>query len=429
MNKIRIERIVDIFCDNLEINNIRYRNIIKELMVNIISKYEKIGIKEIEDNQEYIIKSDNDKYSIEDFFLNRLLFNVTDFEITNSGSRAFYDPSINGVHLNRTKLSTLLDRYSMYNFTEEEKFLAAKKVVMHEFEHALQTQYDKGPRITSSEQYKNLYKRLLSSNMNLKLNPLYDGRKIGNKLGYGVIKQSGVKGSNKDIYKKYKGTFYLDQNNPKYFSEDNINEIFNESESLEISRSNQNISSFFPSGNRINIRNIESSNALITNYGFMLKTLLGEQITFEGMYQDRDKIINYFNNNYGDIFESVFKEHLERKYPNVKAIDGWSILNMAISEAKYSNENGAKEYSEMCHLKLNLAFSLCFDKLMKKRIELGEIFEESKQKWEEYKNLVIYNNDQEKNNQLPHVNVLLNLKEYIKLQKDKNNNLETQKLR
>ena len=70
MNKIKIEKVVDIFCDNLNIGNIRYRNILKELMVNIIQKYETCGIKEIEDDQQYLIKSNNGKYSVEDFFLN-----------------------------------------------------------------------------------------------------------------------------------------------------------------------------------------------------------------------------------------------------------------------------------------------------------------------------------------------------------------------
>lgn len=427
MNKIRVERIVDIFCNNLQISNIRYRSIIKELMVNIISKYEKLGIKEIEDNQEYLIKKDNNMYSVEDFFLNRLLFNVTNFEVKNNGNRAFFDPNSNSIFLNRGKLSNLLDKFSNYNFTDEEKFLAAKKVVMHEFEHALQTQYDKGPNINSVTNYKNLYKKLLEANMNLNLNPLYDGRRIGNKLGKGNKKQSGVMGNENDIYKKYKGTFYLEQNDPNYFMEDNLNEIFNESEALLISGSNQNLEIIFPSGNRTKVRNLESSNQLITNYGFILKMLLGEKNTFEGMYQDRNIIINYFNNNYGKIFEEVFKDHMEKHYPNVKSFDGWSILNMAINETKYSHENGAKEYSEICHLKLNLSFSLCLEKMIKRRLDIGETFENAKQMWEEYTNFVVYNKDVEKNKELPHIKVLFDLKEYIKKYKTIEDNLTNQK--
>ena len=61
MDKIKVEKIVDIFCDNINILNNRYRNIIKELMINIIEKYEKTGVYEVEDEQQYLIKSKNNK--------------------------------------------------------------------------------------------------------------------------------------------------------------------------------------------------------------------------------------------------------------------------------------------------------------------------------------------------------------------------------
>ena len=57
-------------------------------------------------------------------------------------------------------------------------------------------------------------------------------------------------------------------------------------------------------------------------------------------------------------------EDIRKKYPNINIFDGWSILHMAINEAKYSYEDGAKEFSEICHVKLNLALSLCFEKNM-----------------------------------------------------------------
>ena len=118
---------------------------------------------------------------------------------------------------------------------------------------------------------------------------------------------------------------------------------------------------------------------------------------------------------------------MEKHYPNVKSFDGWSILNMAINETKYSHENGAKEYSEICHLKLNLAFSLCLEKMIKRRLDIGETFENAKQMWEEYTNFVVYNKDVEKNKELPHIKVLFDLKEYIKKYKTIEDNLTNQK--
>ncbi len=422
MNRIKVEKVVDVFCDNLNIANIRYRNIIKELMVNIIQKYETCGIKEIEDNQQYLIKSNNSKYSVEDFFLNRLLFNVTSFEVKDTGGRADYSDYQRKISLNRNKLATLLDRYSNMSFTDEQKFLAAKKVIMHEFEHALQTSFEQGPYINDFEHYKSLYNRLLSANLNIQLNEIYDGRKLLQYMGNGRRIQSGLMGSNdSDLYKKYTGTFYLNPNHNRYTTENNVNEIFNESEALVMSGSDEKKQEIFPSGNQINVRNVESSNFLITNYGFMLKKLLGEQKTFQGMYLDRNVIIDYFNTNYGKIFEQVFGDHFRKKYPNINIFDGWSILHMAINEAKYSYEDGAKEFSEICHVKLNLALSLCFEKMIKEKIILGESFDSIKQQWNEFANLSLYNSDIQKNNTLPHAQILNNLREYIKQQGINNN--------
>ena len=274
MNKIKVEKVVDVFCDNLNITNVRYRDIIKELMINIISHYEKCGVMEVEDKQQYLIKNDNNKYTIEDFFLNRLLFNITNFEIKNTGGRAEYDDSCKAITINRNKLETLLDKFTEKTFTDAQKFLAAKKVVMHEFEHALQTKFEYGPVLDHQcEIYKNLYKKLLYANLGVKLNEIYDGRTLFPYKSDGNRIQTGLKGHAKSIdkYKMYVGTQPFKLSDNSYATENNVNEIFNESESLVMSGSDQKQQEVFPSGNMINIKNKESSNFLITNYGFILK--------------------------------------------------------------------------------------------------------------------------------------------------------------
>lgn len=427
MNKIKVEKVVDIFCDNLNIINIRYRNIIKELMINIIAKYENCGITEVEDKQQYLIKNDNDKYSIEDFFLNRLLFNVTNFEIKTTGGRAEYNESSKSIIINKNKLETLLDKYTTISFTEEQKFLAAKKVVMHEFEHALQTQFDYGPVLgPMSEKYKYLYNKLFNANLGLKLNEIYDGRSLFPYQGNGNRTQSGLKGHarNEDKYKKYVGTLPFGKSNTQNDTENNVNEIFNESESLLMSGSDEHQKEIFPSGNIINVKNKESSNFLITNYGFMLKLLLGEERTFEGMYLDRNKIIDYFNEQFEQIFRNVFEEHFIRQYPNINIIDGWSILHLVIGETKYTYEYGNKSLSDLLHSKLNYAFALCFEKVIKSNIEKGMSFNSCKNMWEEFKSLSLYNRNPEQTKLLPHVKVLNTLREYIKYKFKLENNYE-----
>ena len=136
--------------------------------------------------------------------------------------------------------------------------------------------------------------------------------------------------------------------------------------------------------------------------------------------QNRKEIIDYINNEFGDIFESVFLEHFKKKYPQLDGIDAWALLHLAINSAKYSYEDGKKDYSEICHQKLNLALSLCFERIIKERIALGENIDSIKQEWLEFKNLCAFKSEKEKNNELAHVQVLLSLKGHITSQEFNN---------
>lgn len=411
MDKLKVNKIVDIFFDYLNENNnysVRYKEILNTLMERIITYYESIGITEIYDEQEYLFKSPDCKYSVEDFFINRLLYNVVYLEIKNQGGRACWADSFRSITLNRNKISNLLNTNNT-NFTEKENYMAGIKVVMHEFEHALQTSYDIGIDFVYIQRQKELYNRLKANGFTTNLNEMYDGRKIDfNRIN---SLQSGLKKSS-DIYKIYKGTFWLTPNDKNYFNEDNLNEIFNESESLIMSGSNQNRYYNTHSGNRFLVMNNESSNYAITNYGFLLKILFGKKLTFKGMYFDRDVLVDYFNQEYGEIFYKIFKDHLNKHYPNIKIKDAWSILNMIISEIKESV--AYKEYNEQCHLKLNLALSLCLDKKIKNDLNNGKQFEECKQEWIDFTKYVMYNPVMEKHKKLPHIEVLIKLQEYIK---------------
>lgn len=423
MNKVKVEKIVDVFCDEIKLDNGRYRKIIQELMGKIITEYESSGIEFIEDEQEYIIKNPNNRYTVEDFLLNRLLFNITSFIRKEEGDRAYYDPSLREIVLNTKKLSTLLDRYKYLNFDENQKFNAGKKVVMHEVEHALQTSFEKGPHINDCEHYKSLYNKLKKIGLDIELNPIYDGRKLLPLTGTGKKIESGVMGvSKKDTYYKFCGTIHLDENDKNYIKENNINEILNESESLLMSNSDENLIISFPQGTKIKVRNIESSNYLITNYGFMLRMILGKERIFKGMYQNRKEIIDYINVEFGDVFQSVFGEHFKKKYPQFDEMDAWALLHLAINSIKYSYEEGKKDYSEICHQKLNLALSICFERIIKERIAHGENVEFIKQEWIEFKNLCLFKSEKEKNDELAHMQVLYDLKSYVIKQNLLNNN-------
>lgn len=425
MNKLKINTVVDVFCDNLNIQG-NFRLALKEMMINIILKYETAGIKDIKDDQEYILKSKDNLYSVEDFFLNRLLFNVTKFEETFNGNRAFYDSYTRSVTFNRNKLLNMFKNSS--SISDISKFNAIKKVVMHEFGHSLETQFEKGPKNIYVSQdikvYQQLYERLKEKGFENQLNELYDVNKHNimeeKKYSSGALISTGLH-LNSDIYKNYRGTFYLNKDSEKYYDEDNMNEIFNESEALEMAKINKQIFCAFPSSNIVSIRNSESSNDIITNIADMMKILLGNRIVFEGMYLNRNVIINSFNNEYGDIIDRAFREHLERKYPNINFKDSWSLLTAVVNEIKYSYENNNIEYSEICLLKMNLVLSECFNKKIVNEINKGASIDECRQEFLNFANYVISNNDNTKRMALPHIQIMYSLKQYILENADKLN--------
>ena len=89
MNLEKINDFIEAYSKALQIDN-EYTAILKELIPKLVEKYSKIftNIPVEQDNEnKYIIKPVDGKYSIEDFFLNRLMRNVLSLNIGNIGNR------------------------------------------------------------------------------------------------------------------------------------------------------------------------------------------------------------------------------------------------------------------------------------------------------------------------------------------------------
>ena len=92
-----------------------YTEVLKELLPKIIKKYSKI-VQDITEKQDdydkYIIKPINGKYSVEDFFLNRLMRNVLEVEvdnISNDGHKGGYLDELQKITLSPSIISKQLD--------------------------------------------------------------------------------------------------------------------------------------------------------------------------------------------------------------------------------------------------------------------------------------------------------------------------------
>ncbi len=337
----KINSFIDAYSKAIDLPE-NYKKILMELMPKIIEKYSHIvsSISVKEDNyNKYVIKPVNGKYSVEDFFLNRLMRNVWWID-NESIAKGTYSTQDMCVGIDESRLNVQLEgkiskTRSDYNELNE---IARKKVIMHEFEHALQTQFS-GKNL--DYRYKNIYKRIFKEVSKINNGKYADSIQTYesiNKPGYEVETciHCGLHYSSSIQEKKT----YSELN-----GEINMCEIFNETESLEMAGAKPQTRYIYPNGVYYVIKNKESSNYPITNYGNILKTLLGDKLTFTGMYLNPEKLFKTFNSKYNDVFHKAYDSDN----------DAWQILIEQLKMIKDYKNNERLNYSLNQRLQETLA--------------------------------------------------------------------------
>ena len=116
MNKVKVNDFIDVLarCKGF---NTEITDIVKEYMQKVISKYEKVfpnGIDASLDNNKYFIKPVNDRYSIEDFLLNRMFRSINSIETNHvdGESAAVFYSSIGNISYDKFKM--ILSLYSYF---------------------------------------------------------------------------------------------------------------------------------------------------------------------------------------------------------------------------------------------------------------------------------------------------------------------------
>lgn len=350
MDPIKIKNFVDIYCDTIKVDS-KIRNILLELMQRIVLKYEKIipyVPVEIDSSKLYLIKPKNRNYSIEDFFLNRLMRNVSivteincknNGDICENGTKGFFDPINQEVAFDFKEIDKQLDfnrNFLEKNF-KEMKFITQKKVLMHEFEHALQTTYNDNLEKNIKDKYKilsdNIQKKSPYSIFCRKYKELVFEDNDPNYLTCGCCYNYNAYGDIKYEFEKLKV----------------FNETLNESECLEMAGQTHNFMVYFKNSSYyLNIKNLESSNSYITNYGFLFKDILGRVNSFRIMYTDPLSMFEKFNSRYNKIFQTVYNSDK----------DAISILINSLYKIKNTNS-----FDE--HLLISNALTLCLEKNIK----------------------------------------------------------------
>lgn len=393
MNLEKINDFIDAYSKTLQIDN-EYTDILKELIPKLVTKYSKMftSIPVEQDNEnKYIIKPVNEKYSIEDFFLNRLMRNVLSLNIGNIGNRekgGFID-SKQTIDLDIELIDKQLKGVISEKNPEFQEFsqIAKKKVIMHEFEHALQTQF-KPEAFVSVFGEKN-YKKIFAEVSKIK-NGKYKNIIVGDdEFNRNLIE------CDSSIMFDVKHNGLLDKDIDHTFYE-NINEIFNETEALEMANAKAQDKKVYPDGTYFVRKNNESSNRNITNYGNMIKVLLGPKWTFRGMYFNPQEMFKQFNKRYGEIFKEVYG----------KDSDAWDCLVKQINEIKKTN-------SQEMHLELQAVLAKCFEKKIEHDIQTRIPTEELKKDFMIFKNNSLWNDEKDKRDKMEHFQILKSIREKI----------------
>lgn len=380
-----------------------YKKILKELMPRIIEKYSKtrssVSVKE-DDYTRYVIKPVNGEYSIEDFFLNRLMRNVWSIG-SSAKAKGNYRADSMCIQIDDSKLETQLvgkiDNPGA-NF-EEICEIARKKVIMHEFEHALQTQFN-GECLDF--RYRSAYKRIIEE-----VSKINNGKYAKSIHSYDEI--------NDPEYGNFETCVHLGLDYHYPTRKDiitysdvagrvNLNEIFNETEAIEMAGARAQTQHTYPNGVYYIIRNRESSNYPITSYGNILKNLIGDELTFTGMYLNPEELFKTFNAKYNDVFQTMYETDK----------DAWQILIEQLKLIKDNKNNDKVNYS--LNQKLQETLARCLEKDIDNELQKGNANTELlKKKIVQFRVEALTADDKEIRSKLRHFAILKSLKEKVEL--------------
>ena len=343
MNKVRAKKYIELWLKSIETYNIDELekdiemplvDFLVELLNNMCEKYKDFiyWIPVDKDSYStYIIAPKNNKYSLEDFLLNRLMRSVEMISYTDTSYHfsklSEYDPYYGAIDIDKCRIQESL-----------EELERRKKLVAHEFLHALKTQFVDGD-FFNADKYCNLrteLEKVFPSEIN-KFNIKHDPNNgfISPYIHCGINYSSRI-GKQINMDKK-----------------ENLDEILNELDAISFVNDNYKDVHLLDNKCIRILRNPESSNTHITNYAYILRELIDAEKLFEALYLDPTQLMNEFNNSFSKIFQKEYNN-------NEKA---YETFNEELSKIK-------KDYSNSdIHLKLLNTLYECASKKFPKESE------------------------------------------------------------
>lgn len=402
MNKEKISDFVDIWAQAVGLTETKYINVIKSDIAKRCAMYEKhfpsISTKD-DDCGAYIIKPVNGKYSLEDFFLNRLMLGLREVSFSEAldGNSGEYTSKYKSLDVNVGFLNSRINEKATRHVGLRGKNIQIiKKTIEHELGHCLKSSFTNGykaPLGTGREQdvtYENLINTLLS----------YKNGKYASRIK--TIQELDSQGQS-DTIKTGVHDAKVNYNND--FRIQWIDELLNETEALELTNSNEPHEKCelqdergrnSATGNYVNVYNYISGYSTFTGYGSILKSLLGKRDSFYAEYISSVDIFKQFDQEYADIVQDVWGLDPQR-YPPMKCIfmDFNDLVN-----SKYFDEN--------IMLKLDEFFARCYERKVEKAITRSsgnlspELIELISKKIETFQSRLTTNDDPNKRDALAH---------------------------
>ena len=282
-----------------------------------------------------------------DFFINRLIHNIRNYQYTNvynPNNVEAEDYDTNTQTLKISNINTIGDvsinklRNRMPDVSPEEVNVVNKKIISHEFGHALQTAYS-GIVGAKDNRYKELVQSLNNKYPDTFIIPKYEQDLLIKQNGLIPVEINDEKTEIRKYYANKERIILID-------------DIFDEDEALQIYKLDH-VQGKLELGQDCykNIFNYESNNYKITTYARMMKYVLGANKSFRIMYQDGIEFYEFFDQ-FEKLATEIFKNGVETKKPVVSC-----ILD---SLERIKKTNSIKDI-----LNLDLFFSKCLEKRVK----------------------------------------------------------------
>lgn len=437
MSLEKINDFLNCYFDTLEIDDEIIITCIKNGIINRYNKYKDyfptISVND-DSFKNYIIKSNNGCYQLEDFLLNRLFQSLRYIIFKNDENDQFCEFSEKNrtiyIAENAIKKVTL---FTISNWPDESKELFLKILMLtvfdHELGHALKSQFDGGykVRLDNSKRLLDILHAKLKNTMgedkaneifsSMDLSGYISADDIYKKLISNLAKISNSKYSSLllstdeliDNYSYSIGSGIDKQNSASERSLTLIDELLQETESMEnincydIPQSKLKLGN---NGNYINVFYLVSGYRFILGYGKILTSLLGIKDTFQATYLDPSPILKKFNKQYQSIAQEVFQNNLS-PFTNIS-----NNLHKIISS-----------HSECNYLQLDLFFAKCYRQMIMQKlsVEPNLYIETLLNEIASFQMRLTTNDDESIRNSLPHNAIFNNLKSHL-LQLSKSNN-------